>query len=86
MYYKSYGDLSEDIAASLFRVQGKGYDLIVGVPRSGMIPASMIALGLHIDVVGLPDFVASQPLKTRLSRKAKGQPNAAWEAKQHVDA
>lgn len=81
MNYKSYGDLSEDIAASLFRVQGKGYDLVVGIPRSGMIPASMVALGLHIDVVGFPDFIANQQLKTRLSRKTQGQPNAAWDAK-----
>lgn len=81
MNYKSYGDLSEDIAAALFRVQGKGYDLVVGIPRSGMIPASMIALGLHIDVVGLPDFLANQPLKTRMRRKAEGQPNATWDAK-----
>lgn len=81
MNYKSYGDMSEDIAASLFHVQGKGYDLVVGIPRSGMIPASMIALGLHIDVMGLPDFIANQPLKTRLRRKAEGHPNAAWDAK-----
>lgn len=81
MNYRSYGDLSEDIAASLFRVQGKDYDLVVGIPRSGMIPASMIALGLHIDVVGLPDFIANQPLKTRLRRKTEGQQSAAWDAK-----
>lgn len=81
MNYKSYGDLSEDIAASLFKVHGKGYDLIVGIPRSGMIPASMIALGLHIDVLGLPDFIANQPLKTRLRRKAGGYLNTAWNAK-----
>ncbi|WP_197053350.1 phosphoribosyltransferase family protein [Litchfieldella xinjiangensis] len=81
MNYKSYGDLSEDIAASLYRVQGKGYDLVVGIPRSGMIPASMIALGLHIDVVGLPDFIANQALNTRLRRNAEGQPSTAWEAK-----
>ncbi|WP_111414430.1 phosphoribosyltransferase [Billgrantia lactosivorans] len=80
MNYKSYGDLSEDIAAAMFRVQGKGYDLVVGIPRSGMIPASMIALGLHIDVVGLPDFLANQPLKTRMRRKAEGQPSATWDA------
>ncbi|WFE72044.1 phosphoribosyltransferase family protein [Halomonas sp. M1] len=81
MHYKSYGDLSEDISASLFRVQGKGYDLVVGIPRSGMIPASMIALGLHIDVMGLPDFIANQTLKTRLGRKREGLPSATWDAK-----
>ncbi len=37
MNYKSYGDLSEDIAASLFKVHGKDYDLVVGIPRSGII-------------------------------------------------
>ncbi|TVU89173.1 phosphoribosyltransferase [Vreelandella titanicae] len=81
MNYKSYGDLSEDIAASLFKVHGKGYDLVVGIPRSGMIPASMIALGLHIDVVGLPEFIANRPLKTRLRRKAESGPGVAWDAK-----
>lgn len=81
MHYKSYGDLSDDITASLFRVHGKGYDLVVGIPRSGMIPASMIALGLHIDVVGLPDFITNQTLKTRLGRKSVGLPSTAWDAK-----
>lgn len=81
MNYKSYGDLSEDIAASLFRVHGKGYDLVVGIPRSGIIPANMVALGLHIDVVGLPDFIANQPLKTRLRRKGESRPSTAWDAK-----
>lgn len=81
MHYKSYGDLSEDISASLFRVQGKGYDLVVGIPRSGMIPASMIALGLHIDVVGLPDFIANHTLKTRLGRNSEGLPSTSWDAK-----
>lgn len=81
MNYKTYGDLSEDIAASLFRVHGKGYDLVVGIPRSGIIPANMIALGLHIDVVGLPDFIANQPLKTRLRRETKRSPSTAWEAR-----
>ncbi|QNU61644.1 phosphoribosyltransferase [Vreelandella titanicae] len=81
MNYKSYGDLSEDISASLFRVHGKGYDLVVGIPRSGMIPANMIALGLHIDAMGLPDFIANQALKTRMGRKSGGQPIAAWDAK-----
>ncbi|MBT2772698.1 hypothetical protein J7J47_10710 [Halomonas sp. ISL-60] len=81
MNYKSYGDLSDDIAASLFKVHGKGYDLVVGIPRSGIIPASMIALGLHVDVVGLPEFIANQPLKTRLRRKAQSELTSAWEAK-----
>ncbi|UXZ55433.1 hypothetical protein LOS15_05225 [Halomonas sp. 7T] len=80
MYYRSYGNLSEDISASLFRIHGKGYDLVVGIPRSGMIPASMIALGLHIDVIGLPDFVANQTLKTRLGNKNEGKINTAWNA------
>ncbi|CAD5260477.1 MULTISPECIES: phosphoribosyltransferase [Halomonadaceae] len=81
MNYKSYGDLSEDIAASLFKVHGKDYDLVVGIPRSGIIPASMVALGLHLDMIGLPDFIDNQPLKTRLRRKEEKPPGAAWDAK-----
>lgn len=32
-------------------------DLVVGIPRSGIIPAYMIALNLNIDCIDPPSFI-----------------------------
>lgn len=43
--YKSYGDLIFDIKRNIVKIPSD-IDLIVGVPRSGMVPAYMIGLAL----------------------------------------
>lgn len=58
--YVSIADLSCDIRAHLHRVP-PDVDLIVGIPRSGMIPAYMIGLYLNRLVIDLDNFLANGP-------------------------
>lgn len=55
--YKSYGDLIFDIKRNIVKIPSD-IDLIVGVPRSGMVPAYMIGLALSKQVCSLPEFIA----------------------------
>ena len=56
LYYRSYSDLIELVSLQSFNLKGK-YDLILGVPRSGMIPAYIIAMNLHLPVIDLDSFL-----------------------------
>lgn len=58
--FKSYADLSADIASNIMRVP-RDVDLIVGVPRSGMIPAYILGQFLNLPVISLSEFVAGVP-------------------------
>jgi len=69
MNYKSYYDLSLDIQKHLSILHKKQIDLVVGIPRSGMVPAYMIALMLNVDCTDLDSLVNDTPLKRGLSRK-----------------
>lgn len=55
MNYKSFADLADDIKDWLIKLPND-YDLIVGVPRSGMLPANLLALYRNLpltDIQGL---------------------------------
>lgn len=55
MNVRSVNDMMRIIAANLHRIDRYKYDCIVGIPRSGMLPASIIATYLQLplaDVVG----------------------------------
>lgn len=56
MGYKTYEDLSNSIRRNIWKVP-QDIDLIVGVPRSGMIPALMIAELLNIRCTDVDSFV-----------------------------
>ncbi len=72
--YVSIADLSNDIRAHLHKVPAD-VDLIVGIPRSGMIPAYMIGLYLNRLVIDLDNFLAgglaghgqTRPVGTRVA-------------------
>jgi uncharacterized HAD superfamily protein len=54
--YRSYADLSALIhTADICKL--KKYDLVVGIPRSGMIPAYMLGLRLNLPVIDLEGFL-----------------------------
>jgi uncharacterized HAD superfamily protein len=54
--YRSYADLSGLIhTADISNL--KQYDLVVGIPRSGMIPAYMLGLRLNLPVIDLEGFL-----------------------------
>lgn len=57
MNYKSYADLSIDILQEIQKVPSN-IQLIVGVPRSGMVPAYMIAAQLNLPVTSLSSYLS----------------------------
>ena len=55
MNFRTVADMAAVIAANLYRIDRHRFDVVVGVPRSGMLPATMIATMLQLplaDVVG----------------------------------
>lgn len=54
--YKTYQDLSLTIKKNIYKLPC-GIDLIVGIPRSGMIPASMISMALSKKLCSLSEFL-----------------------------
>ncbi|WP_416137178.1 phosphoribosyltransferase family protein [Halomonas sp. HK25] len=81
MIYKSYKDLGNDIHNNIHQLQGEGYDLVVGIPRSGMIPAYMIALLLNIHCTDLNAFLKNARIAKGHTRKSSTSLDTAWEAK-----
>lgn len=81
MNFISYANLSEDIKNNLHKLHGKEIDLVVGIPRSGMIPAYMIALYLNVNCIDLAGFCKNESLIHGRTRR-NGKPLAkAWDAK-----
>lgn len=56
MNYRSINDLNTKILEKLFVIP-RDIDLIVGVPRSGMLPANLIALYLNLPYTDLQSFI-----------------------------
>jgi len=59
MYYRSINDLNNIILQRL-HILPKDFDLIVGVPRSGMLPANLLALYLNKPYTDLHSFICSR--------------------------
>ncbi len=70
MNYRSVADLSRVINSHLHEIS-RDIDIIVGIPRSGMLPASIIALKLNLPVTDLYSFIRNDELKTGNTRKYK---------------
>lgn len=56
MVYRSLSDLSNLVRENIYKVP-HDIDLVVGIPRSGMLPAMMIALYLNKKVTDLESFI-----------------------------
>lgn len=56
MYYKSIADLNNTILRHI-SVLPRDFDLIVGIPRSGMLPANLLALYLSKPYTDIHSFV-----------------------------
>lgn len=80
--YVSIADLSTQIRNHLYRIP-RDVDLIVGVPRSGMIPAYMIGLYLNRPVADLDTFISNGIAGHGSTRKLAHAPAQLHEAK-HV--
>lgn len=53
---RSLADLNATIAANLHRIDRTSFDVIVGIPRSGMIPAAIIATHLQMPLADVGGF------------------------------
>ena len=62
MHFKSFGDLARDIGKNVARVP-QDVDLIVGIPRSGMMAASMLALMLNKKFCDVASFLDNRSLQ-----------------------
>lgn len=56
MYYRSIADLNNIILQKLYTIP-RDFDLIVGVPRSGMLPANLLALYLNRPYTDIHSFM-----------------------------
>lgn len=68
MQLKTYDDLQRDIVKNLWKLPND-VDLIVGIPRSGMLVASFIALSLNLPLVDLEGFCAGRVFETGTTRR-----------------
>ena len=71
MNYRSFSNLSEDIKRGLGKLQAGNFDLVVGIPRSGMVPAYIIGLYLNLGVTSLEGLLANEAIKRGSTRKAR---------------
>jgi uncharacterized HAD superfamily protein len=80
MNYRSYNDLDSLIRKNIGKFQSGNYDLVVGVPRSGMIPAYMIAMHLNTQACSFADLEHNVSLKRMGTRKVKSSIEKAQDA------
>lgn len=55
---RTAADLSSAIAKNLWKIDRNSYDVVVGIPRSGMLPATMISTYLQLPLASLDGFIA----------------------------
>jgi len=72
MNYRSIADLGRDIGKYFYKLPPR-IDLVVGIPRSGMLPASIIALHLNCKFCDIDSFIENRPLKSGDTRGVKNQ-------------
>ncbi|MBW2426146.1 MAG: phosphoribosyltransferase [Deltaproteobacteria bacterium] len=71
MHFRSYADLARLLVETSDRIRGS-FDLVVGIPRSGMVPASMIALMHNKPVAELDGFLEGHVMGRGQTRALEG--------------
>lgn len=56
--FRNYSQLYEDIYTNYKNIKER-YDIIVGIPRSGMIPACILGYLLNIEVMSIDEFIST---------------------------
>jgi uncharacterized HAD superfamily protein/hypoxanthine phosphoribosyltransferase len=78
--FLSFGNLSAKISEGIDRIP-LGIEMVVGIPRSGMIPAYMIGLYRNISVLDLPSFLSDKTAEQGLRKfgsERKSAMQASW--------
>ena len=68
--YKTYHNMMMDIKANVHKIP-KDIDCVVGIPRSGLIPAYMVGLLLNKNVCSLDEFIAGTNNKNIITERVK---------------
>ncbi len=68
MTYCSLADLSADIRANAHRIP-RDVDAVVGIPRSGLMAASLIALALNVPLAEVDGFAEGRLIESGTSRR-----------------
>src|SRR5688572_14461595 len=82
MNYRSIADMNDAIARNLHHIP-RDIDLVVAVPRSGLLAGTMIALDLNLPLADLDGFLAGRILAAGRTRRQAGFDNDASQFK-HV--
>lgn len=69
MQYRSFSDLSRDILTGICRLP-RDLDLIVGIPRSGLMAASILSLHRNLRFCDVNGFIDNKKLATGSTRSA----------------
>ncbi len=74
MEFKSYADLEADVISLMPRLP-RDLDLVVAIPRSGLVPASMIALHMNLPITDLKGLYEGRVLASghRTLRREAGK-------------
>ncbi|MEX0686709.1 MAG: phosphoribosyltransferase family protein [Balneolales bacterium] len=70
MKYRSFADMSRTIALNLHKIP-TDVDLIVGIPRSGLLAGNMVALALNIPIIDLDGYLENRLPRHGFTRKLK---------------
>jgi uncharacterized HAD superfamily protein/hypoxanthine phosphoribosyltransferase len=68
MHYRTVADLSDAIGRNLHRLP-RDIDLVVGIPRSGLMPANMLALDLNVPLTDLDGYLDGRVLACGHTRR-----------------
>jgi hypoxanthine phosphoribosyltransferase len=70
MNYRSVADLNHDIVKSLYRIPAD-IDVVVGIPRSGLLAATLVALALNLPLADIDGFAQGRLLSSGVTRRRK---------------
>lgn len=70
MNYRSITDLANVVRGNLHKIP-HDIDLVVGIPRSGLLAANLIALNLNLKFTDLDGYMADMPLRQGSCRQSR---------------
>ena len=80
MNYRSVADLGATISANAYKVH-VDTDLVVGVPRSGMLPATLLALQLNLPLCDLQSLLEDRPIASNSTRRKRSNLSSPRQAR-----
>lgn len=76
MQYRSVAELNQAVLHGLRKIP-RDVDLIVGIPRSGLLPANILSLALNLPLADFEGFCAGRILSTGKTRRKAPNPDAS---------